>query len=82
MTATTFLLKGKYSGLQYKDILNKDLNYCLFINELKYPSAEMLDFKNYLNSTSVNDENFTVLSHAVSLKVKREQARINKLHTQ
>lgn len=82
MTATTFLLRGKYSGLQYKDILNKDLNYCLFINELKYPSPEMLDFKNYLNSTSVDDQNMTVLSHAVSLKVKREHARINKLHTQ
>jgi Trm5-related predicted tRNA methylase len=49
MTSTTVLLKGKYIGLTYKEILDKDINYCLFILSLRFVSNELKEFKEWLS---------------------------------
>lgn len=71
MTATTILMKGKYSGMTFEDILHKDINYCAFINEMKFVSKELQDFKNWLSIT------FDV---AYELHVTRELDRVSKRH--
>jgi len=53
MKLNTLLLKGKYTGSTYGDVLNKDLNYCEFIVNMKYVSAELKDFQNWLDCNIV-----------------------------
>jgi len=53
MTLNTLLLKGKYMGSTYGDVLTKDLNYCEFIVNMKYVSAELKDFQKWLDCNIV-----------------------------
>lgn len=71
MTATTVLMKGKYSGMTFEDILHKDINYCSFIMGMKFVSKDLQDFKNWLDIT------FDV---AYELHVKRELDRVAQRH--
>ena len=42
------ILKGKYLGSTFQEVLDKDLNYCRFILALKFPSVEMKEFQDFL----------------------------------
>jgi hypothetical protein len=80
MSATTFLLKGKYSGSTFEEILNKDLNYCLFLIDIKYPSEEIKTFVNWL--TSINQtNNKAYIDNAIDIRFEKQVERMNKLHT-
>jgi hypothetical protein len=40
---------GKYSGLSYEALLDKDINYCKFIDSCP-PNAKTKHFKEYLST--------------------------------
>lgn len=72
MPNNTILHKGKYYGYTFEDILKKDLNYCNFIMSLKYASADMKDFQDWLK---VN------IDEAKKAFADKESERINKQYT-
>lgn len=43
-------LTGKYSGLEFEDILEKDLPYCEFMLSLKFVKAENEAFIEFLQA--------------------------------
>lgn len=69
MTSTTILLKGKYLGSTFQDVLLKDLNYCKFIISLKFPSVDMKEFQDWLK---VN------IDEAIAKHIERELAKMAK----
>ena len=70
---STLLLKGKYTGSTFEEVLDHDLNYCDFISKMKFVSKELKDFKDWL---AVN------LPAGVEKHRQAELARINKQLTQ
>lgn len=71
--SSTILYKGKYAGSTYEEILTKDINYCLFIDSMKFPSKDMKKFQEWLQSL-----NLEVAKEKHRLK---EIERINKVLT-
>lgn len=41
---------GKYSGIKFKDLINKDINYCLWVAKFKYTNEQNKDLVNYLKA--------------------------------
>jgi len=80
MSSTTFLLKGKYAGSTYSEILSKDLNYCLFLTTIKYPSPEIKTFVDYLNSINTLTNN-SFLTDTINAKLEKDIARVTKLNS-
>ena len=60
---------GKYSGLQFEDILQRDLPYCEFMLSLKYVKKENSDFVEWLKLNiqrkrdSVRQERISQIKH-------------------
>lgn len=43
------LLKGKYAGYSFAEVLDKDIGYCQFVNKLEFLSPEMKEFSDWLS---------------------------------
>lgn len=67
--SSTILLKGKYSGSSFQDIIDKDLNYCKFIESLKFASKEFKEFQDWL---------VLALPIAIEKHIAKELERIHK----
>lgn len=66
MSENNIILFGKYQGLSFKQILEKDINYCEFVNRCN-PNDKTKEFKMYLNENLENQ------------KIKNKQDKIKKL---
>lgn len=70
MTSTTILLKGKYLGSTFQDILEKDLNYCKFIVSLKFPSKDIKEFQDWLK-VNIDEAIAKYVEHELAKMAKR-----------
>lgn len=51
---------GKYSGLKFKDLIEKDINYCLWISKFKYTNEQNKDLVEYLKSKEAEIKNIAM----------------------
>lgn len=44
----TVMLRGKYLGFTFEEVMERDLPYCEFIYSLKFVKEDFKDFQNWL----------------------------------
>lgn len=69
----TVLLQGKYVGLTYEDVLEKDIHYCKFINEMKFTSIGMKDFQLWLRGGALD----AGVKNHIAVELEKMAKRLN-----
>lgn len=70
MTENKIITFGKYSGYNYNDLMEKDINYCKFIHGCP-PNDKTKDFKEYLNEHlegKIKERNLKYLNKSLKMQ--------------
>lgn len=71
MSSDQVVLFGKYSGLTFEQVLEKDINYCTFIDNCP-PNKKTEDFKEYLK---INLQAFLIKKNQQDLLKRLEKLK-------